>query len=289
MLEMSKIFTRKFRVRYSELDPNGWVAPANYLNYLVETAYDWGTANQLGMAESEAMTLAWVIRETEMDILCPLRFNDVFDFTIWLMEWRRVRGTRGFKITLNDTGELVARGAQKVVSLDAKNMRPVTPPTYLLDAFQLENPPKIPLHPFKKETLNQDGVLKTQRRIERRDIDTLDIVYNTVYAHYAEEAFRQLLERKGWSPERLKEQGVTFVMQNFHIKYFSPARWSDVLGIETYITGLGESSLDAYLRMVNQDTGDGIVNMRATWGSVDLVRGGKRPLDRELRKSLQYD
>ena len=39
---MSKIFTRTFRVRWSELDASGTVAPAAYLRYLVETAYDWG-------------------------------------------------------------------------------------------------------------------------------------------------------------------------------------------------------------------------------------------------------
>ena len=39
---MSKIFTRTFRVRWSELDASGQVSPASYLRYLVETAYDWG-------------------------------------------------------------------------------------------------------------------------------------------------------------------------------------------------------------------------------------------------------
>jgi acyl-CoA thioesterase FadM len=43
---MSKIFTRTFRVRWGELDPSGTVSPANYLRYLMETAWD---GNRLGL------------------------------------------------------------------------------------------------------------------------------------------------------------------------------------------------------------------------------------------------
>ena len=84
--------------------------------------------------------VVWVIRETEFNLMRPLRFDDVFDFSIWLMEWRRVRGTRGFNLQLSESGELVAQGAQKVVSLDAASMRPVTPPERFMESFRLEEP-----------------------------------------------------------------------------------------------------------------------------------------------------
>ena len=51
---MSKIYTRNFRVRWSEIDPNGQVSPSYYLRYLVETASDWG-ATQLGEDDIERM------------------------------------------------------------------------------------------------------------------------------------------------------------------------------------------------------------------------------------------
>jgi acyl-CoA thioesterase FadM len=47
-VSMSKIFSRTFRVRYSETNANGWVGPAEYLKFLVETAYDWGEAGGFG-------------------------------------------------------------------------------------------------------------------------------------------------------------------------------------------------------------------------------------------------
>ena len=62
---MMKIFTRTFRVRWSEIDPTGHVYPSHYLRYLVETASDWGVA-QLGEDYIEAYGQIWVVRETMM-------------------------------------------------------------------------------------------------------------------------------------------------------------------------------------------------------------------------------
>ena len=71
---MPKIFTRKFRVRWSEIDTNGQVSPADYLRYLVETAFDWWDASvKLGADDIEALGLFWVVRETELNFVQPLR------------------------------------------------------------------------------------------------------------------------------------------------------------------------------------------------------------------------
>src|ERR671912_982538 len=89
---MSKIFSRTFRVRWGELDASGSVSPANYLRYLVETAWDWGAAIGWDVNYSQNPDVFWVIRETEIRFQRPLRHNDVFDFTIWMVNWQRVRG-----------------------------------------------------------------------------------------------------------------------------------------------------------------------------------------------------
>jgi acyl-CoA thioesterase FadM len=79
---MSKTFTRTFRVRMSEVEANGQVGAAGYLRYLMETALDWGASAQLGVDDVEALGHTWVIRETEFNFVRPLRYNDVFAFTI---------------------------------------------------------------------------------------------------------------------------------------------------------------------------------------------------------------
>ena len=106
---------------------------------------------------------------------------------------------------------------------------------------------------------------------------------------YAEEAFQQLLDLKGWPPERLKERGVTFALQRFHAKYLTPARWRNVLGIESHLTQVDGSNVETYINVARDDSGGRIVNMYAAWSLVDLMSGEKRPLYKELRESLRDD
>jgi acyl-CoA thioesterase FadM len=109
---MPKIFTRTFRVRWSETDTNGQVGLISYLRYLMETAWDWGAAGQLSLDDVRGLGQTWVVRETQLNLVQPLHYNDLLDFTIWLVEWRRVRGTRAFEIKLQGSGEVVAQGLQ---------------------------------------------------------------------------------------------------------------------------------------------------------------------------------
>ena len=147
---MSKIFTRTFRARWAELDPSGAVSPANYLRYIVETAWDWGVAVGWDANYSQSPDVFWVIREAEIRVLRPLRHNDEFDLTIWLASWQRVRGTRCFELTLKDSGEVVAQGTQQVVYMDTRTGRPINLPEEEIGKFRLENPRAFPFERFPK-------------------------------------------------------------------------------------------------------------------------------------------
>ena len=135
---MTKVFTRQFKVRWSEVDATNRVPAAKIIEYLVETAYDWGAANGLGFEESKVNGLVWVILETDIRFFHPLRYNDEFDFTIWMVEWRRFRGKRAFEIRLKDSDKVVAQGMQQVASLDADDLRPKVVPEQLIEGFRLD-------------------------------------------------------------------------------------------------------------------------------------------------------
>ena len=147
---MSKIFTRTFRVRWGELDPSGTVSPANYLRYLIETAWDWGTAIGWGEKYSQNPDVFWVIRETEIRFQRPLHHNDVFDFTIWMVNWQRVRGTRCFELKLKESGDVIAQGTQQVVYMDTKTGRPISLSEEEIVKFRLEDPRVFPFERFRK-------------------------------------------------------------------------------------------------------------------------------------------
>jgi len=278
---MSKIFTRTFRVRWAELDTSGTVSPANYLRYLIETAWDWGEAVGLGVNDSQTLGMFWLIRETEIHFLRPLRHNDTFDFTIWLANWQRVRGTRCFELTLKESGEVVAQGTQQIVCMDAKTERPVSLPEDVINRFRLENPRVFPFERFPKITAVETAYI-TQRRVELMDLDVYDHVNNSVYINYAEEAAAQDLAFMGWSPLKLVEANLTIAIRRVHIQYSSIAAWGQTLNISTHPLKVNDTGGSRYVRMTRAD-GSPVTECVMDWELVDRKSGEAQPLPQELR------
>ena len=260
---------------------------ASYLRYLMETATDWGDAGQLSLDDIHALGQAWVIRETQFDFFRPLHYNDRFEFTIWLVEWRRVRGTRHFELKLQDSGEVVAQGAQQVAVLDSQTMRPVSPPAHLLEYYLLEDPRILPHQRFPRVPPPPEAAFVMERRVEDRDLDQMDIVDNTVYAAYVEEAAARALAAVGWSPAELKERGLAVSNRRIHIQYQSPAVWGDRLQVTTYPLELGDTGGDWVVTIQRATDGVGIVKCVLSWELVDRATGEAHPLPGSLSAALE--
>ena len=278
---MSKIFTRTFRVRWAELDSSGTVSPANYLRYIIETAWDWGASLGLGMNDSETLGLFWVSRETEIHFLRPLRHNDIFDLTIWLVNWQRVRGTRCFELKLKENGDVIAQGTQQVVSMDVKTGRPVSPPEDVIDRFRHDNPRVFASERFPKIPPVETSC-RMHRQVERMDLDVQEHVNNAVYFNYAEEAAAQDLSSKGWSPTKLAEANLSIATHRVHIQYLSIAGWREPLNISTHILEVKATGGSRYVGMTRTD-GSVVTECIIDWELVDRNSGEARPLPDELR------
>jgi len=278
---MSKIFTRTFRVRWGELDPSGTVSPANYLRYLVETAWDWGVAAGMDVNYSRNPDVFWVIRETEMHFLRPLRHDDVFDFMIWMVNWQRVRGTRCFELTRKDNGEVIAQGTQHIVYMDTKTGRPTNLPEEEIEKFRLEDPRVFPFERFPKIAAVENPFV-TQRQVEWMDLDTYDHVNNVIYVNYAEEAAAQDFASRGWSPVKLAEANLSIATCRVHIQYGSIAAWGETLNIATHPLEVKEMGVSRYIGMTRAD-GSPVAECIMDWELVDRKSGEVRPLPDELR------
>ncbi len=284
---MSRIFTRTFRVRWSETNANGQVGMRSYLRYLMETAWDWGAAGQLSLDDVTKLGQTWVVRETELSVFRPLYYNELFEFTIWLVEWRRVRGTRAFEIKHQDGGEVVAQGLQQVVVLDSQTMRPTSPPEHVLDFYRLDNPRVFTQQRFPRVSPPPEAAFVMERRVERQDLDQLDIVDNTVYAAHAEEAAARALAAVGWSPADLKAQGLAVVNRRIHLQYQSPAVWGDRLQVVTHLLELEDTGGDWYVAVQRPVDGVGIVKCVLNWGLVDRITGEAQHLPESLAAGLK--
>jgi YbgC/YbaW family acyl-CoA thioester hydrolase len=278
---MSKIFTRSFRVRWGELDPSGTVSPANYLRYLIETAWDWGTAMGWDANYSQNPDVFWVIRETEMHILKPLRHNDEFNFTIWMIHWKRVRGTRCFELTRKDSGEVIAQGTQHIVYMDAKTGRPLNLPEEAVERFRLEDPRVFPFERFPKIAPVDDPFV-TQRQVEWMDLDSYEHVNNVIYVNYAEEAAAQDFSARGWSPAKLTEAGLSVVTKRVHVQYLSIAEWDETLNISTHMLDIQETGGSRYVGITRAD-GSPVAECILDWDLMERKSGEARPLPDELR------
>ena len=273
---MSKIFTRSFRVRWGELDPSGVVSPANYLRYLIETAWDWGVAMGWDSKYSENPNVFWVIRETDIHFMRPLRHNDEFDFTIWMVHWQRVRGTRCFEVKRKDNGEVIAQGTQQVVFMDAITGRPKTLPDEVVERFQLENPREFPFERFPK-IASVEGPFVMQRQVEWMDLDVYEHVNNVIYVNYAEEVAAQEMSVRGWSPLKLAEAGLSVVTKRVHIQYLSIASWGETLNISTHMLNFNETGGSRYVGIARAD-GSPVAECILDWELVDRKSGVSRSL-----------
>lgn len=279
---MSKIFTRTFRARWAELDPNGTVGPANYLRYVVETAWDWGVAVGWDADYSRNTDVFWLIREAEIRFLSPLRHNDEFGLTIWLVNWQRVRGTRCFELTRKDSGEVIAQGTQQIVCVDAKSGRPTNPTEDINQVLGIENPRVFPFERFPKIVAVAERSFVTQRQVEWMDLDVYDHVNNVVYVSYAEEAAAQDFAARGWTPAKFAEAGLTVVTKRVHVQYLSIASWGETLNISTHQLEVNDTGGSRYVGIARAD-GSSVAECILDWELVDRNTGEPRSLPVELR------
>lgn len=268
-------------MRWGELDASGSVSPANYLRYLIETAWDWGIAIGWDADYSRNPDVFWVIRETEIRFLRPLHHNDEFNLTIWMVHWQRVRGTRCFEIKRKENGEVIAQGTQQVVYMDAKTGRPMNLPQEEIDKFRIENPRVFPFERFPKTT-PMDQSFNIQRQVEWMDLDVYEHVNNVVYIHYAEEAAVQEFASRGWSPARFAEEGLAVLVRRIHIQYLSLAEWGDTLSISTHMLAVSETGGSRYVGIARAD-GSSVAECILDWELVDRKSGEVRSLPVELR------
>jgi acyl-CoA thioesterase FadM len=283
---MSKIFTRQFRVRWSEVNATNRVSAEKYMEYLVETAYDWGAANSLGFEESQAYGLVWVILETDIRFLHPLRYNDEFDFMIWMVEWRKVRGTRAFELRLIDRDVIVAQGMQQVVCLDSGDLRSKAPAGDLIEGFRLDEPRSFPSQRFPKFGGSPTGSFSIQRGVEWGNLDSLVHLNNAEALRYADEVVVQFLSSFGWSPDRLFSEGMAPVPKRINIKYQEPGLWADKLNIVTYPVDVQRDEVTNTILIEREADSKGVMQAIYHWGLVDLNTDKERALPPEMHASL---
>jgi acyl-CoA thioester hydrolase len=93
-----------------------------------------------------------------------------------------------------------------------------------------------------------------QKRIHYHDTDCGGIVYYANYLKYLEEARTEYFENCGYSVKALHDKGFMFVVIRQEIDYKYPARYDDVLDIETKIEEISEIKVVFSYEIKNQES-----------------------------------
>jgi len=253
---------RTFRVRHYECDAYGHVNYANYLRYMQEAAFDATAAAGYDLDRYEAMGRHWLVRETDIEYLRPLRYGDSVQVKTWVADFRRIRSRRAYEFRRFDgacpesfdfaqdrlcrrahhrrveSGELVARAHTDWVFLDSATWQPAPIPPEMMAAFFPEGlPDPAPPRPrFPSVPPPPLGVFRLRRRVEWRDIDTAQHVNNAAYLAYLEDCGLQVAAVHGWPLARMQAEGFAIVARRHRIEYRQPAVLDDELKLATWLS-----------------------------------------------------
>jgi acyl-CoA thioester hydrolase len=127
--------TEQVRVRTYELDSNGHVNNAVYLNYAEQVATEHAEALGYGREWTERHQIAWAVREHQVVYHRPSEYRDVLRLTTRVGLMTRVRATRHTEIRREPDGELLAEVTTQWVCLRLPDLRPTRIPSDLLDRY----------------------------------------------------------------------------------------------------------------------------------------------------------
>ncbi len=228
--------TRTFRVRYYECDAYGHVNNANYLRYMQEAAFDASTAAGYSPARYAQIGRQWLVRETDIEYLRPLRYGDSVQVKTWVTDFRRVTSRRAYEFYQG--AELGARAHTDWAFLDSATGQPVTIPSELIAAFFPDGPPdSIPSREkFPSAPPPPASLFSIRRRVTWQDIGPAQHVNNAVYLAYVDDCGMQVLAAYGWPLARMAAEQFAIIVRRHRIQYRQPALLDDELEVATWVS-----------------------------------------------------
>ncbi len=285
------IVERVFRVRHYECNPNGFVNHTHYLRYMQETAFDAAAAAGFPIARYEAMNRAWFIRETDITYKRPLRYGDSVRVRTWVVDFRRVRSQRVYELVHEESGELVALAVTDWVYVNLTTGRPVSIPDEMVAAFWPDGAPAEA--PERERFVPLPAMPATAfvlpERVKWRDLDSANHVNNAMYVSYFEDAQVAAMQARGWTPARLRSEGLLLLARRMRIEYRVSAVMQDALSVATWVTEMGRTGIERAYAITRAGSDEQLVRGRGQWVCVDAETLTPRRISAEMRADLCLD
>ena len=128
-------FSQRWKVRTYEVDENGHVNNAVYLQWAEQLSAEHAEAVGFGREWSIERGGAWLIRRHEITYHQPARRGDEIELTVRVLGIGGVRGRRQTEIRLVRAGTLLTEVASEWVWVRLADGRPARVPNELVAAF----------------------------------------------------------------------------------------------------------------------------------------------------------
>ena len=93
-------------------------------------------------------------------------------------------------------------------------------------------------------------------RVRYADTDQMGMAYHGNYLRWFEIGRTEMLRDLGTSYREVEEAGVRMPVLEAHCQYLRPARYDELLGIETTLVGLGRATMRFEYRVVRESDGE---------------------------------
>lgn len=120
----------------------------------------------------------------------------------------------------------------------------------------------------------------SELRVRFSDTDMLGHVNNASYFTYMEEARCQFVEQIGL-------QNVPLILASAKVDFRAQTFYGELLTIETWVTRIGNSSVDLANRILREDTEDVVFEGVAVIVHFDYQAQRPAPIPDEIRQQLQ--
>lgn len=282
------IHTSEFAIRFYECDAYGHVNNSNYVRYMQEAAFAASAAAGFPDEEYQRMGVLWLIRDTEIEYLSPLRYGDTAQVTTWVDDFRRVRSRRNYEVRRKGEDQVMARGTTDWVLLDRESLHPVSVPDQMKQAFFPEGIPTQngKRQPFPTPPAPPPGAVTIQRQVAWEDVDPAQHVNNAKYFTYLEESGIQAAAQFGISMHAFLQQGYGTVARRIRIEYKQPALLDDTLEITTYLSDARHVRATRHFIIRRQADQQLIAQAYILWVFVDLQTGKPVRMPATLREEM---
>jgi acyl-CoA thioester hydrolase len=243
-----------YTIRFDECDAYGHLFHANYARFMQDAAFEASTASGYGLDQYKRLRQLWLVRNTEIEFLRPVRYRDQIKIKTWVIDLRRSSSRRMYEFYSPDESILLARAHMDWVYVDARTHQPAHIPPEMKTAFYPEGIPSTfpPRQPFPHLPARPDEVFNSFQKVQWKDIDALGMVNNPCYLDFATECGFKAVGHFGWSWEKMTREGFAIFIRKVQVRYLKPARYGDELLISTWVSDVKRATATRHYEITRE-------------------------------------